>query len=534
MTERQPLRADETLDQAIARLQRGSSSEPHVSGESPAADVAPLVALAAHLHDLAVAPPPAPGQLRAGREHLLAAARAARSTRRPTRRFSARILPVSLRWAAAAAMCVALVTAFLAGSRAMASASSLPGDPFYPVKRAAESVQLALAFAPEQRAALEQAMQERRLAEVHAILERHRHAQASFRGTVTALYSTTIEIAGLVVHNRPSTPNRGQPPSVGDVVAVLAQNQPEVGLVAESIQVIPPTPLPPIMVYASASAPSAAEDTLTPTPPITEIATTAVSPTGAVMATVVPTSSVVPTVTLAFTNTVAAIADWRGTLEAVEGDQWRVAGHSVLVDDATLMDEGAAVAEPGTQVRVLALAAPDAMWRAVSIALVADAASGTPPTWAIGGTLSALETDRWIIGGWPFLLTPETVVLGEPTPGALVAVSAHARDDGTIVVDSAAIAPEHAAVVLGTIELLEGSNWQVNGVQVQILPEALLIGEPQLGAQAAVWGESEPGGALSAQFAWVRPPLPAEPPATATLTPAPTTATPTPKATATP
>ena len=532
MTERRPSTAEENLDQAIARLRHGSSHEPTVPVEPPTDDVARLVDLAERLCELAVTPPPPPGALRAGRERLLAAGRAASHGLRSRRRFATLLRPVAYRWVAAAAVCLALMTAFLASSGAIASAASLPGDPFYPVKRAAESVQLALAFAPEQRAALEKAMEERRLAEVRALLDLRRRAQASFRGTVTALSPNTIEIAGLVVHIGPNTRIEGHRLAIGDVVAVLARSQPEDGLIAESIRIIPPTPLPPLLTLASASAPALSRDVQTPSPNITESATASTALTGTVTSTL-PASSAMPTITLTFTSTVAAMAQWQGTLEMVEGDQWRVAGHTVLVDATTVMGEAAA-ATVGRQVRVLALATPDSVWRAVSITAHPAATGGPTAPWAIGGILSALEADRWVIGGWPLLLTPDTVVLGEPAAGALVTISAHSQEDGTIVVDSATVVPANTAVLLGTIERLEGSVWLVSGVAVHLLPEALLLGEPQQGAHVAIWGEGQPDGALLAHLVWVQAPPPTEPTATTPLTATPATATPTPEVKATP
>ncbi|MGQ9682644.1 MAG: DUF5666 domain-containing protein [Anaerolineae bacterium] len=528
MTERRPSTAEENLDQVIARLRHGSSHKPTVPMEPPTDDVARLVDLAARLCELAVTPPPPPGALRAGRERLLAASRAANHRLRSRRRFATLLRPVACRWVAAAAVCLALMTAFLASSGAIASASSLPGDPFYPVKRAAESVQLALAFAPEKRAALEQTLEERRLAEVRALLELRRQAQASFRGTVTALSPNTIEIAGLVVYIGPNTRIEGHTLAIGDVVAVLARSQPEGGLVAENIRIIPRTPLPPLLAHASASAPALSKDVKTPSPSIPESATASMA-----LTSTLPASSAMPTMTLASTITIAAMAQWQGTLEMAEGDQWQVAGHTVLVGTTSVMGEGAA-AEVGRQVRVLALATPDSVWRAVRITALPAATGGPPSVWAIGGILSALEADRWVIGGWPLLLTPNTAVRGEPVVGALVTISAHAQEDGSIVVDSAAVAPANTAVVMGTIEHLDGSVWLVSGVEVRLLPEALLLGELQEGARVAIWGEGQPDGTLLAHLVCVQAPPPTEPAATTPLAVTPTTVASAPEVTATP
>jgi len=57
-------------------------------------------------------------------------------------------VPIVLRWTAAAV----LILVILSGGITAASASSVPGDVLYPVKRAAEQVELVIATSPEQRA----------------------------------------------------------------------------------------------------------------------------------------------------------------------------------------------------------------------------------------------------------------------------------------------------------------------------------------------------------------------------------------------
>ena len=76
------------------------------------------------------------------------------------------------------------------------SADSLPDDPLYPVKLAAESVRLALAAAPEDRAAVELTIAEHRLVEAEKLAASGRSSEAL---VASAVYSQHIASAALAL-----------------------------------------------------------------------------------------------------------------------------------------------------------------------------------------------------------------------------------------------------------------------------------------------------------------------------------------------
>lgn len=84
-----------------------------------------------------------------------------------------RAVPVALRWAAA----VVLIFIIFAGSATLASAASVPGDLLYPVKRAVEQVELAVALQPSQRASIYLQHAQRRAEEALLLTARGKDAE---------------------------------------------------------------------------------------------------------------------------------------------------------------------------------------------------------------------------------------------------------------------------------------------------------------------------------------------------------------------
>ena len=147
-------------DQFEYALQRAARGEP-VEGSLP-----PLLHTARQVMILSEPPPPPPHGLLPGRGRFLAEAARLRTERWPSRQPLAGVT----RLAAALAVVAVLFGAVLGAERA--AAASLPGQPFYAVKLATETMRLALTRDPASRAALDGALAEERLDEILALLER--------------------------------------------------------------------------------------------------------------------------------------------------------------------------------------------------------------------------------------------------------------------------------------------------------------------------------------------------------------------------
>ena len=100
-------------------------------------------------------------------------------------------------WVVATAVLIVLASLGITG---YAAAGSLPGDPLYGVKRLEESLQLALTFGEVQRGAYQQRLEERRRAEVQALLaERRMGVAVAFTGDIERATDGRWLVAGVAV-----------------------------------------------------------------------------------------------------------------------------------------------------------------------------------------------------------------------------------------------------------------------------------------------------------------------------------------------
>ena len=100
-------------------------------------------------------------------------------------------------WVVAMAALIVLASLGITG---YAAAGSLPGDPLYGVKRLEESLQLALTFGEVQRGAYQQRLEERRRAEVQALLaERRMGVAVAFTGDLERATEGRWLVAGVAV-----------------------------------------------------------------------------------------------------------------------------------------------------------------------------------------------------------------------------------------------------------------------------------------------------------------------------------------------
>ncbi len=133
-----------------------------------------------------------------------------------------------------AAAVVLIVVLLMTGGTVGVSASSLPGDWLYPVKRAAESVRLAITLPESARQDYAQHLAEVRLAEVEAVVAQGRTARVEFDALVTGVDGALLHLGGITVL-MPSSCDAM--PVAGAVVRVVARAQ-QGRLMAESVMLI--------------------------------------------------------------------------------------------------------------------------------------------------------------------------------------------------------------------------------------------------------------------------------------------------------
>jgi len=132
----------------------------------------------------------------------------------------------------------AILTVGLLGTAAVAaSASSLPGDILYPVKRAVEKVELSIHRDPSSRARLHLEYAQRRLAELSALLAERRIGQTVDVGAEMSAYRDEIAAAQLAL-----TGDIGNPDFTGLLDSVSAQLQHHIDVLTALQQIQLPEP----------------------------------------------------------------------------------------------------------------------------------------------------------------------------------------------------------------------------------------------------------------------------------------------------
>jgi hypothetical protein len=155
-----------------------------------------------------------------------------------------------------------------------------------------------------------------------------------------------------------------------------------------------------------------------------------------------------------------------------------------------------------------------------------------PPvyTFTLTDTLVLADGDTWWIGGVPFTISPDTLLLDEFQPGDTVVVTGRILDDGRWLIDS--IQPSDASpkksMFAGVVQQMGDDTWLVSGISVMVNLATRILDDVQLGNVVKVkyvvlgngsWQALE----ISTLVAGKLPPTPtatSEPIATQTLLPA--------------
>jgi len=192
------------LEDCLQSLQKGDSLEAALARYPDlSTELRPLLQAAQAAQRVDPDPIP-PKAFLTGRSQLLAQVNDLRR-----KREAPKGLPPVLRFT----LITAVVLAFLVVSGnglLAASASSLPEDPLYGVKRAAETIQLGLTFDPTQKDALEDEFYQRRIDEAESLLTDRRTVDVKFSGLVEARLADGWLISGIHVVVSPQTEVDGQ------------------------------------------------------------------------------------------------------------------------------------------------------------------------------------------------------------------------------------------------------------------------------------------------------------------------------------
>lgn len=514
------------LDECLAGLAEGESLEaclerhPHWRGE-----LEPLLRTALALRQAYAQPAPAQEALARVRTGFLAEAQ------RRQRALAERRQRGWLRWRPqfgfSRGLATALVTLVLLigllGGGSIVSASSLPGDPLYGVKRASEKMLLLLTFDAQQRAALEQQLESRRVEEVKKVVEQGRQVEVEFAGVVEKVEGELVFVQGI-----PLRWTLEQPPAVGAEVQVLAKTQGEGPLEVKALSVREPAPIaaksPTFTATATvpperrpSNTPSAAptdKPTPTNTIPPTETAqpTETASATPEATLTGAPSPTATPTRTPTRPPTATPVPPPEGVKVRLEGRideitdaHWLVNGVRVLLQRTTRFNLTRAPAQVGGWAVVDALKTSDGRLLAEEI-VVMRGAEQPPVAKEFSGIIEAIAAGRWTIGGREVRIISDTVIEGTPAVGALAHVRADQYADGRLVARRIVVENEQVVQFEGLITSISADRWVIGGQEVLIDRNTQIEGQPAVGAMAQVEAVQRADGTLRARRIRVQPP----------------------------
>jgi uncharacterized membrane protein YgcG len=266
---------EDKLDDALAMVAAGIPVDVVLAEAGPDAEwLAPMLAVAGEAAQMKAAipvPPPAASlnRMLAHAESLAPAAAPIAAAKTSGGLFGwFRIGPLFATGFRAASMAAMVMVAFLAGTVigtgvTMAAQNSLPGQPFYGLKRMGETIRLNLTGESEHRQKLEDTFNLERQYEADLLLDQGKEITVVFEDTVHVVSDTSFTIDGMVVNITSDTEIFGELAS-GARVRIEAITQPPnnlQALIVTVIQAAPPTP-------AAAPLPTI-EPTQTPAPTAT-------------------------------------------------------------------------------------------------------------------------------------------------------------------------------------------------------------------------------------------------------------------------
>jgi hypothetical protein len=104
-------------------------------------------------------------------------------------------------------------------------------------------------------------------------------------------------------------------------------------------------------------------------------------------------------------------------------------------------------------------------------------------TFSLTDTLVLADGNTWWIGGVPFTITPDTLLLDKFQPGDTVLVTGRILEDGTWVIDSIqpAQASSKKSTFAGVVQQMNDDNWLISGISVMVNVATRILDDVQLG-----------------------------------------------------
>ena len=318
----------DALEFCLREMEEGGNMETALSRfPEYAEELRPILETSVKAQAMA-APEPAPDVMRRSRARVLQRAAELRESKVAPRSAPRRAIPVFQRLA----LSFALVAVFLmsGGGLLSASASALPGEQLYPVKRGWENVRLFFIFDTQARALLEHEFENERLHEANELILEGRHEVIQFAGVFMQVNGLSY-ISGLQI----TLPATIPVPANGDAVVISGRTNSQGFVEVINMEILPAGSVVPVGKPIEVETESETEQTSGQTP--------------------TPSTDASSGSTNEAVSTPVKEYEFKGTLEAVSTTSLVVTGMTVYLDNSKLDGQMCV----GVEVEVKGYYAPD-------------------------------------------------------------------------------------------------------------------------------------------------------------------------------
>ena len=209
-----------------------------------------------------------------------------------------------------------------------------------------------------------------------------------------------------------------------------------------------------------------------------------------------------------------SVVNFRGVIEEKDGDQWKVAGVVVRLNEQTVVVDKVGPAEVGATVQVVGVRQQDRSVLAITITVLRPAAEPPRPV-QFTAPIRSLPGDgllgEWKVGEETVVVSAQTTILPEgviPAVGDIANVVGFRTNDNKV--DAKTIQIRKPALVEvsfnGPIQSFSDTEWLVRDVRVLITATIVIEGTPRVGLIAEVKGFAQPDRSVIATHIRVREP----------------------------
>ncbi len=192
--------------------------------------------------------------------------------------------------------------------------------------------------------------------------------------------------------------------------------------------------------------------------------------------------------------------EFRGPIEAMSTDMWTIAGFDVMVDAGTRFEnlERAAL---GVTAEVKARRMDDGTLLAIQIEVKGNEIEQQREVeWK--GVLESFNANSWTVGGRTVQVDVNTMIVGQPTVGAIVEVHARVLTDGTLLAYKLEVEESQSRIeIKGYVESIAPDAWVISGRTVSVDGRTVFDerhGPLGLGVYVEVKAQVQPDGSLLA------------------------------------